>query len=158
MADVLAGFQIDRHERVGIQIITWTHAAIDVGRRIADDEVDALVRKVYRWVLPDRTAERFVRIAALGQRRLFRSNVAMQIEARRVMCRPNTNRIYRRRVERPDFSAGLRIKRLERAADAVFRTGQADQYLAIDRSRRSCHRITLERIGKLLAPHYRTGF
>src|ERR1700688_430713 len=148
MADVLAGFQIDRYERVGIQIITWTHAAIDVGRGIADDEVDPLVRKVYRRVLPDRTAERFVRIAALGQCRLFRSDIAMQIEARRIMCRPHTNRICRRRVERPDLSAVLRIKRLERAADTVFRTSHADQYLAIHRSRRGRYRVALERIGE----------
>src|ERR1700738_4329270 len=40
----------------------------------------------------------------------------MQIEARRIACRPHTNRIFRGRVERPDFSAALRIERLERAA------------------------------------------
>src|SRR5580692_627937 len=82
----------------------------------------------------------------------------MQIEARRIMCRPHTNRICRRRVERPDFSAGFSIKRLERPADAIFRTSQTDQYLAIHRSGRGRHRITLEWIGELLAPYDRARF
>jgi hypothetical protein len=78
--------QIDRHERVGIQIITWTHAAIDVGRWIADDEVDALVRRVYRRVLPDRTAERFVRIAALLANAAFSAAISRcRFEARRIV-------------------------------------------------------------------------
>jgi len=40
---VSAGIERYGDQRIGVQVIARTHAAIEVRRRIADDEIDAIV-------------------------------------------------------------------------------------------------------------------
>ncbi len=61
VAGILAGVEIERHERVGVEIVAGTNGAVQVGRRIADHEIDALRGEIDRRVLPHAAAERLDR-------------------------------------------------------------------------------------------------
>ena len=88
MADVGAGFQIDGNERVRIEVIARTRGAVEVGGRISDDEIDAIRGQIDRRALPHAAAEPLVGVAVLGERRLFRLDVAMQVASGRVRSLP----------------------------------------------------------------------
>ena len=46
VANVFAGVQIERDERVGVEIVAGPDRAVEIGRGIADDEIDALRREI----------------------------------------------------------------------------------------------------------------
>ena len=98
VADVFAGVQIHRDQRVGVEIVAGTHRTVEVGRRIADHKVDAVRRLVDRGVLPHAAAEGLVGIAVLGQRVLLGRNVAVLVSPGRVGGRPDADRALRDRV------------------------------------------------------------
>src|SRR5262245_54071775 len=62
VADILAGIEIDRYERICVEIVARTDRAIEGGRRISHHEVDALRPEVDRGILPYRATEGLVRI------------------------------------------------------------------------------------------------
>ena len=88
VADVLAGVEVDRDQRVGVEVVARTQAAVEIGRRIADHEVDAGCVEIDRRVLPDAAAERLVGIAVLLQRRLLGLDVAVHVAAGGVVSSP----------------------------------------------------------------------
>ena len=152
VANVFASVQIDRDERVGIEVIARADRAIKVGRGIADDEIDALRRQVDRWVLPHAAAERLVGIAVLGERRLFGGDVAMLVTSCRVGGRPHAHRILRDGVEVPDKLAVFGVVGAYEAADAIFAAVCADQDFAVDGGRRHRLAVSLLGIGDLHLP------
>ena len=145
VAGVLAGVEIERDQRVRVEVVAGTDRAVEVGRRVADDEVDALRLEVDRGVLPHAAAERLVGIAELLQRRLLGRDVAMHVLAGGVMRRPYAGGVLSRRVEVPHELAGLRIVGAHEAADAVLAAVGADQDLAVDGGRR--HRLAVAELG-----------
>jgi hypothetical protein len=46
VADVLSSVQIERDEGVGIEVVAGPDGAVEIGRGVADDEVDALVGEI----------------------------------------------------------------------------------------------------------------
>ena len=157
VADVLAGVQIDRDERVGVEVVAGADCAVEVGRGIADHEIDALVGEIDRRILPNAAAERLVRVAVLGQRRLLGLDVAVQVASGRVLGRPDADGVLGDRVESPEQLAVLGVVGLDEAADAVFAAVGADQDLAVDSGRGHRFAIALLRIADLLLPDDRTG-
>ena len=65
----------------------------------------------------------------------------MQVAARGVFGRPDADRIFRYRIERPEQLARLRIIGFHEAADAVFAAIRSDQNLVVDHRRR--HRLAI---------------
>ena len=92
VADVLAGVEVDRDERVRVEVVARAQRAVEIGRRIADHEVDAVRREIDRRVLPHAAAERLVGIAVFGKRRLLGRDVAMHVAAGRVRASPTRRR------------------------------------------------------------------
>ena len=72
----------------GVQVVARTDRAVQVGRRIADDEEHRARLQVDRGRHPHAAAERLVERRVLGERRLFRRDVAMHVAAGRVVRRP----------------------------------------------------------------------
>jgi hypothetical protein len=66
VANVFAGIQVERDKRVGIEVVASADRAVEVGRWVADDEIDPIRRQMDRGILPDGTTEWFIRIAYLG--------------------------------------------------------------------------------------------
>ena len=157
VADVLAGVEIERDERVGIEVVAGADRAVEVGRGIADDEIDALRRQVDRRILPHAAAERLVGVAVLGERRLLGRDVAMHVAAGGVVGRPNADRVLGDGVEGPEQLAVLGVVGLDEAADAVFAAVGADQDFAVDGGRRHRLAVALLGIGELLLPDDSAG-
>ncbi len=65
VADVFAGVEVERDHRVGVEIVAGPDGAVEVGRGIADDEIDAVGCEIDARVLPHAAAERLIGIAAL---------------------------------------------------------------------------------------------
>ncbi len=81
----------------------------------------------------------------------------MHVAAGGVFRLPDTDRILRNRIERPEQLAGLRIIGLHEAADAVFAAVGANQHLVLDDGRR--HRLAVSgfRIRDVALPGYFAG-
>ena len=82
VAHVLAGIEIDRDQAVGVQVVARANRAVEVRRRIADHEVDAVGLQIDRRILPDAAAERLVGIADAWQDAAFSASMS------RCMSRP----------------------------------------------------------------------
>ena len=153
VADIFAGIEIDRDERLRVEIVAGPDRAVEVRRRVADHEVDALGLEIDRRVLPHAAAERLVRIAGLGELRLLGLDIAMQVFARGVLGRPHADGVLGGGVEIPDELAGLGVIGSDEAADTVFATIRADQDFAVDGGRRHRLAIAERGIGDLGLPH-----
>src|SRR5689334_19816958 len=93
MANVFTTVEIERDERISIQIIAGSDGTVEVGRRVADGEVNPMVGQVHRWVLPHPAAEPLIGIAILRKRCFLRCDIAMHIATGSVCCRPYANRV-----------------------------------------------------------------
>ena len=136
VADIFAGVEIDRYERVRIEIVAGPDRAVEVRRRIADHEVDALGLEVDRRILPHAAAERLVGVAGLGELRLLGRDVAMHVLAGGVLGRPHADGVLGDGVEVPDELAGLGVVGPHEAADTVLAAIGADQDFAVHGGRR----------------------
>ena len=103
VTDIFAGLEIQRDQRVGVEVVAGPVRSVEVGRRIADDEVDPVGRKIDRGVLPHAAAELGIGIANLGERVLLRLDIAMHAAAGGILGRPNTDGILRNGVEIPEL-------------------------------------------------------
>ena len=157
VADVLARLQIERDERVGIEVVARPDRAVEIGRGIADDEIDPLRRQIDRRILPHPAAQRLVGVAVLRQRRLLGVDVAVHVAPGRVLGRPNADGVLRDGVEAPDELAVLGVVGLDEAADAVLAAVGADQDLAVDGGRSHRLAVALLGIADLLRPDLGAG-
>lgn len=84
-------------------------------------------------------------------------NIAMHVAAGGVLGGPDTDRVFRDRIERPDQLAGFCAIGFHEAADAVFATIGSDQDLVVDDGRR--HRLAVAEfgIGDVGAPDHVAG-
>src|SRR3984957_20282738 len=57
VADIFAGLQIERDQRVRVEVVAGTDRTIEIGRRIADHEKDPVGRKIDSRILPDAAAK-----------------------------------------------------------------------------------------------------
>ena len=158
MTNVFAGVQIEGDERVGIEIVAGADRPVEVGRGVADDEINSLRRQIDRWILPDAAAERLVGVAVLGERRLFRRDVAMLVASSRVGGRPDAHRILGDGVEVPDELAVFGVVCAHKAANPVLAAIGADQDFAVHGGRRHRLAISLLGIGDLHLPDDVAGF
>ena len=150
--------QIDRHHRIGIQVIARTNPAVEIGRRVADHEKYGARLLVDRRRHPYAAAELLIERAVLGERGLFGVDIAVHVAARCVLGIPDAFvALLGDRVERPQELAVLGVERLDEAADAVFAAVGADQYLAVDVRGRHRFRIALVGVGDLRFPHQLAG-
>ncbi len=156
---VRALVEIDGDHRVGVQVVAGTDRAIQVRRRIADDEEYGARLLVDRRRHPHAAAQRLVELAVLfGKRLLFRGDVAVHVATGRVVDGPHAFVArLRDRVERPQQLAVGRVERLDEAANAVLAAVGADQHLAVDDRRRHRFRVALFRIGDLRFPQQLAG-
>src|SRR5438105_7245031 len=92
VADILAGLEIERDQRVGIEVVARAQRSVEIGRRIADHEEDAVGGKIDRGVLPYAAAERPVRVAGLGELVLLGVDAALRVAAGGVLLRPSVMR------------------------------------------------------------------
>src|SRR5262249_23656170 len=132
VADIPAGIEIERDQRVGVEVVAGAQRAVEIGRRIADDEIDAVGREIDRRILPDAAAERLVGIAGLGELVLLGLDIAVHVAAGGVLLRPHADRVFRNGVEIPELLAVLGVVGAHEAADAVFAAVGADQNFAVD--------------------------
>ena len=158
VASVLAGFQVERDEAVGVQVVAGTNAAVEIRRWVADDEEDAVQLQVDGWVLPDAAAESFGRVAELGVGGFLSVDIAMHIAAGGVVLRPHARRIVGDGVELPELLAGLGIEGFDEAADTVFAAVRADEHFAVDDGWRHRFRVAFFRIADLGLPENAAGF
>ena len=87
---VLAGVEIDRDERIGIEIVAGANRAIQVRRRIADHEVHRMRLPVDGRRHPHAAAERAIEVAALRRKLLLLGrDVALHVAADRVVLGPH---------------------------------------------------------------------
>src|SRR5262249_11798711 len=140
-------------QRVGVEIVARADGAVEVGRGVADHEVDALGLEVDRGVLPHAAAERLVGIAGLGKLRLLGLDVAMHIAAGGVLGRPYADRVLGDGVEIPDELAGIGVIGAHEAANAVLTAIGAGQDLSVNRGRRHGLAVAERRIGEVGLPH-----
>src|SRR6476646_6427560 len=91
VADIFAGIEIKRHERLSVQIVARSNRAVEARRRIADHEVDALACEIDCWVLPDGAAQGSIRITGLGELGFFRRNVTVHLPASGIVGCPHTD-------------------------------------------------------------------
>ena len=131
VADVLACIQVHGHERVGVEVVARTDRAVEVGRGVADDEVDAVRRLVHGRILPHAAAEGLVRVAVFGEGVFLRGDVAVLVPPGRVRCRPDTDRVFRDRIEGPQELPVVGVVGFDEAADAVFAAVGADENLPL---------------------------
>src|SRR6202034_2937233 len=120
VASHLAGFEIDRNQRVGVEVVAGSLRAVEVRRGIADREVDALGGEIDRGILPHAATEGLVGITGLAELLLLGRDVAMQVATGCILRRPDADRVLRNRVEGPKELAVIGVVGLEEAADAVF--------------------------------------
>ncbi len=157
VADIFAGIEIDRDQAVGVEIVARAHRAVEIGRGIADHEIDAPRGEIDRRVLPHPAAETLVGIAELLERRFFGRDVAVQVMAGRILGRPDADRVFGDGIEGPEQLAGLGVERLDEAADPVFAAIGADQDLPIDRGRGHRLAVALLGIGDVGLPDHLAG-
>src|SRR5262249_35732364 len=132
VANVLASVEIERDERVSVEVVARALRAVEVGRGIAHHEIDAVGGKVDRRILPHAAAERLVGIAGLGELLLFGGDVAVHVATGGVLLGPHPDGVFRRRIESPQQLAVFGVVGLEEAANAVFAAVGADQHFAFD--------------------------
>ena len=140
MSDVLVvpfvstSVQVHRDDRVGVEVVTRTLSAVQIGRGIAHHEDHGVGFEVNCRCHPYATAKGFVEIAALlGQLCFFCVDVAQHIAVGGIVDSPNTfMAFFRNGVESPLQSAGLGVKGFHETTDTVFATVGADQDAAID--------------------------
>jgi hypothetical protein len=154
VTDVFSRVEVERNERVGIEIVARAVGTVQIGRRVADHEVDPVGSKIDRGVLPHAAAELGKRIAGLGQLILFGLDVAVHIAAGRVLGGPDAYGAVRNGIEIPDLLARVGVIGAHESADAVFATIGADQHLVLDHSR--SHRLAVAQlgIGNVGSPHH----
>ena len=145
MADILAGIEIQRDQRVGVEVVAGPVRSVEIGRWIADDEVNPVGHKIDRGILPHAAPELGIGIANLGERVLFGLDIAMHIAAGCILGRPNPDGILRNGVEVPELLAGLGVIGAHEAADAVLAAIGTDQHLVLHHRRR--HRLAIPEFG-----------
>src|SRR5262249_39062251 len=145
VADVFAGLEIEGDQRVGVEVVAGAQRSVEIGRRIADHEIDAVGGEIDRRVLPNAAAQRLVGIAGLGELLLLGLNVAVHVAAGRVLLRPDAGRILWNGVEIPNELAVLGVVGAYEAAHAVFAAIGADQHFAFDHGRR--HGLAVAELG-----------
>ena len=153
VADVLAGVEIERDQRVGVEVVAGTDRAVEVGRGIADHEIDAVGRQVDRR---DSATRR--RRASCRGRRSWRARPSRPAMSR-CMSRPVASLVAQTPTEFSGIVSKVQsslpvvgVVGLDEAADAVFAAVGADQDLALDRGRRHRLAVALLRIGDVAAP------
>src|SRR5262245_24734181 len=107
MADVLARIEIQRDEGVGVEIVSWLERAIDVRRRVADDEIDAVCLQIDGGILPHASAKGLIGIAVFGEYGFLGFDIAMHVAARGILRRPDANRALWDGVKVPELLACL---------------------------------------------------
>ena len=157
MADIFARIEINRHQRVRVEIVAGPDRAVEVWRRIAGDEEDALRLEVDSRILPHTATKRLIGIAQLLERRLLSRDVAMHVPARGILGRPHADGVLRRRVEVPHELARVGIIGAHETADTILATVGADQNLAVDSGRRHGFAVAKLWIGDLGFPNQTTG-
>ena len=145
VADVFAGLEIQRNQRVRVEIVAGPVRAVEIGRGIADDEIDPVGRKIDGRILPHAAAELLQRDRRSWRVVLLGLDIAVHVAAGGVLGRPDADGILRNRVECPEQLAGLGIIGLHEAADAVFAAIGSDQNLVLDHGRR--HRLAVSELG-----------
>ena len=151
---VVAGGEVDRDQRVGVQVVPGALRAVEVGRGIAGDEKYRLGLAVDRGRHPHAAAQRLVEAAALrGELLLFRRDVPLHVAAGGVVLRPHAFvPLVGNRIERPQELAGLGVECLHKTADSVLAAVGADQHLALHHGRSHGLGVALLRIGDLNLP------
>src|SRR5262245_64597349 len=91
VALVLAGVEIDRNQRVGVEVVTGADRTVEVRRGIADHEIDELALEIDRRILPYAAAEGLVGDAQFLERLFLCRDVAMHGLASGVVGGPQTN-------------------------------------------------------------------
>ena len=154
VTDVATGLEIERHQRVGIEVVAGPQRPVEVGRRITDQKIDAVCGEVYRRILPHAAAERLVGVTSLRKLRLLGRDVAVHVTSGGVLLGPDTHRILGRGVEGPQKLAGLGVVGAKEATHAVLAAVGTEQYLPLDGGRRHGLAVTEFRIGDLGLPHH----
>ena len=132
MPAVFAGIQIDRDQRVGVQVVSGALCAIQVRRRVTHHKEDGAGFQVDGRVHPDTTTQGLVEAAVAGQLRLLGGNVAVHIATGRIVLGPDAFvAFFRDGVEGPDQVPGLDVKGFDESADTVFATVGSNQNLAV---------------------------
>ncbi len=151
--------EVDRDDRVRVQVVARANRAVKIRRGIADDEKRRVRLAVDRRRHPHPAAERLKEVAALvGQHLLFGRDVAVHVAARRVVDRPHPFlTLVGDRVERPQQVAVGGAVRLQETPDAVLAAIRADQHLAVDDRGRHRFRVALFGVGDLLFPQDLAG-
>ncbi len=144
---VLAGVEVDRHHRVGKQIVAGTYCAIKVRRGVPNHEVHRARFPVDRWRHPHAAAERLVEVATLLSKLLLLGiDIAFKVPAGRIPGRPHAFLSgFGNRVEGPKQLTCAGVERFHEAANAVLTPVGANQYLAIDHNRR--HLLAVAQLG-----------
>ena len=158
VADIFAGVEIERHQRVCVEIVARTDGAVEIGRRVADHEEDPVRRQIDGRVLPDAATQGFRGIAVLGIGRFFSGDIAMHVAAGGVLLCPDARAVVGDRRKTPYLRAGLGIERLDEAANAVFAAIRADQHLAFNDGRRHRFAVAFFRIGDRDVPCHLSRF
>jgi len=91
VADIFAGIQIDRHQTIGVEVVARTQRSVEIGRRVADDEIDPVRFQIHGRVLPDTAAERGVRVALRSKGSFLRLDVTLHVAAGRILGGPDTD-------------------------------------------------------------------
>ena len=164
MGDVLevplvgALVEVDRDHRIRVQVVARANRAVEVRRRIADDEEDRAGLLVDCGRHPHAAPQRLVERAVLREGRLLRRDVAVHVAAGRILRIPDAFvPLLGDRVEGPEQLAVRGIERLDEAAHAVFAAVRADQHLAVDDHGRHRFRVALLGIGDLRLPQELAG-
>ena len=155
-----AGVQIDRDDRVGVQVVAGTDVAVQVGRGVAHHEVHGPGLPVDRRRHPHAAAQGLVEAAALSA-----SRSAFSLAMSRCMLRPVASCVRPHAlvallgdgVERPQQLAALGVEGLDEAADAVLAAVGADQHLAVHHDRSHGFGVALLGIGDLGLPQHLAG-
>ena len=157
MADVLSGIQINRNQRVGIQIVSGSQRTVQVWRGVAHHEIDPVVGEVYCRILPDTTAHRLIWVAHGLEVFLLCTNITQHVATGRIVGGPDANRVLRRCMKMPQQVTGLPVVGLYKSTDTVFPAIGSDQDLSIDRRRRHGFTVSQFRISDLDIPDQLPG-
>ena len=131
---------VERDDRRGVQVVAFALEAVVVGAGVARAPEREIEIRIVRAGHPDRSAAVLPRLLI---------GAAPRAEA--AVGRTGG------RVEAPDLFARLHVVRVDEAADAVLRAGDADDHLVFHHERRRCPAVALLEVDHRRVPLDRAG-